>query len=137
MEGTTRCFNSQVRDKLPAMIKRVTKNTAKAYRAEGELKYVLGCPSVINDPQISQIASRAVINNFGKGSVIKLEKVTGGEDFAFYAQEALGVMAFVGIRNESKGVMHPHHHKKFNIDEDVLTIGTTLYSQFALDFLNN
>jgi len=46
-------------------------------------------------------------------------------------------MTFVGARNESKGVMYPHHHKKFNIDEDILIIGTTLYSQFALYFLKS
>ena len=137
MEGTTRCFNPQVRDKFPVMMERIIKETAKAYRAEGELEYILGNPPVINNSQISKIASQAVINNFGEGSVIKLEKITGGEDFAFYAQEVPGVMALVGARNESKGAMYPHHHKKFSIDEDALIIGTTLYSQFALDFLGN
>ena len=137
MEGTTRCFNPQVRDKFPSMIKRITKKTAEAFRAKGELEYILGSPPVINNPQISKIASQAVINNFGEESVIKLEKVTGGEDFAFYVQKIPGIMALVGARNESKGAMYPHHHKKFNIDEDALTIGTTLYSQFALDFLKS
>jgi len=137
MEGTTRSFNPQVRDKFPSMIERITKKTAEAFRAKGESEYFLGSPPVINNSQISKIASQAVINNFGEGSVIKLEKVTGGEDFALYAQKVPGVMAFVGTRNENKGVMYPHHNKNFNIDEDALTIGTTLYSQFALDFLKS
>ena len=135
MEGTTRCFNSQVRDKFPTIIKRMVEETTNAYRAKGELEYIFGHPSVINDPRISQIASRAVTDNFGEESVVKIEKVTGGEDFSFYLQKVPGVMAFVGARNESKGAMFPHHHKKFNIDEDALVVGTTLYSQFALDFL--
>lgn len=137
MEGTTRCFNPQIRDKFPSMIERIIKETAKAYRAKGKLEYILGTPPVINNFQISQIASQAIIKNFGEESVVKFEKVTAGEDFAFYAQEAPSVMALVGARNESKGAMYPHHHKKFNIDEDALIIGTTLYSQFALDLLNN
>jgi len=137
IEGTTRCFNPQIRDKFPSMIKRIIKETAKAYRAKGELEYILGTPPVINNFQISQIASQAVTKNFREESVVKFEKVSAGEDFAFYGQEAPSVMALVGARNESKGVMYPHHHKKFNIDEDALIIGTTLYSQFALDFLNN
>jgi amidohydrolase len=136
MEGTTRCFNPQVRDKFPSIIERITKKTAEAFRAKGESEYILGSPPVINNSQISKIASQAVINNFGAESVIKLEKVTGGEDFALYAQKIPGAMAFVGARNENKGAVHPHHHKKFNIDENALIIGATLYSQFALDFLN-
>jgi len=136
MEGTTRCFDPQVRNKFPSLIERITKKTAEAFRAKGESEYILGSPPVINNSQISRIASQAVINNFGAESVIKLEKVTAGEDFALYAQKIPGAMAFVGARNENKGAVHPHHHKKFNIDEDALIIGTTLYSQFALDFLN-
>ena len=135
MEGTTRCFNSQVRDKFPIMIERMIKETAKAYRAKGELEYILGAPPVINNFQISQIASQAVTKNFGEESVVKFEKVTAGEDFAFFAQEVPSVFAFVGVRNEKKGANYPHHHRKFNIDEDALVIGTSLYSQFVLDFL--
>jgi len=136
MEGTTRCFDPQVRNKFPSLLERITKKTAEAFRAKGESEYILGSPPVINNSQISRIASQAVINNFGAESVIKLEKVTAGEDFALYAQKIPGAMAFVGARNENKGAVYPHHHKKFNIDEDALIIGTTLYSQFALDFLN-
>ena len=135
MEGTTRCFNPQIRDKFPSMIERIIKETAKAYRAKGKLEYILGSPPVINNFRISQIASQSVIKNFGEESVVKFEKVTAGEDFAFYAQEVPSVFAFVGARNEKKGANYPHHHRKFNIDEDALVIGTSLYSQFVLDFL--
>lgn len=135
MEGTARCFNNQVRDNFPVMIERVTKKTAEAYRAEGELEYILLTPPLINSLEMSKIALESLIKNFGKESVVELEKVMGGEDFAFFAQEVPSVFAFVGARNEKKGANHPHHHRKFNIDEDALVIGTSLYSQFALDFL--
>jgi len=135
MEGTARCFNNQVRDNFPVMIERVTKKTAEAYRAEGELEYILLTPPLINSLEMSKIALESLIKNFGKESVVELEKVMGGEDFAFFAQEVPSVFAFVGARNEKKGANYPHHHRKFNIDEDALVIGTSLYSQFALDFL--
>ena len=109
--------------------------TVKAYRAEGELNYILGHPSVINDTQISQVAYQAITKNFKEETIVKFEKVTGGEDFSFYLQEIPGIMAFIGVRNESKDVIYPHHHKNFNIDENALIFGTTLYSQFALDYL--
>ena len=135
MEGTTRCFNLLVREKFPSIIKRIVNKTAKAYRAEGKLEYIFGHPSVINDTQMSQVASQAVIHNFGRESIVKMEKVTGGEDFSFYLQKAPGIMTFVGVRNENKDVIYPHHHKNFNIDENALIVGTTLYSQFAFDYL--
>ncbi|HAQ41169.1 MAG TPA: amidohydrolase, partial [Clostridiales bacterium] len=39
MEGTTRCFSYELRDRLPEMIKRIAKSTAETYRAEAELEY--------------------------------------------------------------------------------------------------
>ena len=135
MEGTTRCFNPLVREKFPSIIKRIVNETVKAYRAEGELNYILGHPSVINDTQISQVAYQAITKNFKEETIVKFEKVTGGEDFSFYLQEIPGIMAFIGVRNESKDVIYPHHHKNFNIDENALIVGTTLYSQFAFDYL--
>ena len=60
----------------------------------------------------------------------------GGEDFAYYCETIPGVMAFVGIKNPEKGIDYPHHHEKFNIDEDALTVGVSLYAQFAVDYLN-
>jgi len=42
----------------------------------------------------------------------------------------------LGTFNKEKGIIYPHHHNQFNIDEDVLPIGTALYAQFAFDFLN-
>lgn len=45
-------------------------------------------------------------------------------------------MAFLGGGNEAKNTTYPHHHEKFDIDEDVLPLGTSLYTQFAIDFLN-
>jgi len=136
MEGTTRCFSNQVRDNFPVMIERVTKKTAEAYRAEGELEYILLTPPLINDLEMSRIALQSLIKNFGKESAVELGKIMGGEDFAFFAQKIPGVFAFVGAGNEKKGANYPHHHRKFNIDEDALIIGTSLYGQFALDFLN-
>jgi amidohydrolase len=135
MEGTARCFNNQVRDNFPVMIERVTKKIAEAYRAEGELEYILLTPPLINSLEMSKIALESLIKNFGKESVVELEKVMAGEDFAFFAQKVPGVFVFVGARNEKKGANYPLHHRKFNIDEDALVIGTSLYSQFALDFL--
>jgi metal-dependent amidase/aminoacylase/carboxypeptidase family protein len=45
-------------------------------------------------------------------------------------------MAFLGGGNKEKNCAYPQHHEKFDIDEDVLPIGSSLYAQFALDFLN-
>jgi metal-dependent amidase/aminoacylase/carboxypeptidase family protein len=41
-------------------------------------------------------------------------------------------MAFIGVRNESRGACFAHHHPRFNIDEDALYRGAALHVGYAL-----
>ncbi|ABR49091.1 amidohydrolase [Alkaliphilus metalliredigens QYMF] len=137
LSGTTRCFKNKIRDMLPSVMERIVKNTAASYRAEATLKYTPGTPPTINDPTCAKIAAGSVEKILGENGVVEMEKTTGGEDFALFLNKAPGVMAFVGMRNEEKDACYAHHHERFNMDEDALEIGTALYVQYALDFLNN
>lgn len=136
LEGTTRCFNPEIREKFPKIMERIIKNTAASYRADAILEYTFGTPPTINDEPSSERAAKAVEKLCGSQAVSLMEKVTGGEDFAVYLKKAPGIIAFVGVRNEDKGCNYPQHHERFNIDEDALEMGAALYAQYAIDFLN-
>lgn len=136
LAGTARCFDPEIRKKIPEAIERISKGVADSYRATAELDYTHGTPATINDRESSQIAEKAVEKILGKDGNIEFDKTPGGEDFAFFLEKAPGALAFVGIRNEEKGAKYPHHHDKFNMDEDALEIGSMLYVQYALDFLD-
>ena len=133
--GTTRCFNPDVRNKFPEMIKRIAIDTASAYRSTAEVEYNFSTPIVINDANCSKIAEKS-LDKIGAKS-ITIEKITAGEDFAEYLNRAPGIIALVGVRNEAKGACYPQHHPMYTVDEDALEIGTALYAQYALDFLNS
>ncbi|TCO76887.1 M20 family metallopeptidase [Marinisporobacter balticus] len=136
LEGTTRCFDTEVNNSFEERIKRVAENTAKSYRAEVDFSYKQVVIPTINDPNMSFIAQRSVEKICGKDAIGIYEKTTGGEDFPYYTQKAPGVFAFVGTKNEDKLENYPHHHPKFDIDEDALEVAAALYAQFAFDFLN-
>jgi len=136
LEGTTRCFSMEVNDAFEEMITRVAENTAKSYRAEVQIDYKQLVIPTINDPEMSSIAQGAVEKISGKDALITYEKTTGGEDFSFFTQNVPGAFAFVGSKNENKLEYFPHHHPKFDIDEDALETASALYAQFAVDFLN-
>lgn len=133
--GTTRSFNPSVRNKFPEIIKRIAEDTAKAYRAEAEVEYEFGTPVLINDSKCSKIAEESLIQIGAKS--INIEKITAGEDFAEYLNIVPGIIALVGVRNETKGACYPQHHPMYTVDEDALEIGTALYAQYAKDFLNH
>ncbi len=123
LEGTTRSFNQDIQNRFPDRIRRIVDDVASSFNAKAEVDYTIGSLSCINHPALSQIA---------KAGITKLY----GEDFAYLIQTVPGIIVFLGGGNKAKNTTYPHHHEKFNIDEDALPVGTSLYAQFALDFLN-
>lgn len=136
MEGTTRCYSMDVNNAFEGQIKRIVEMTAQAYRAEARLEYTQMTIPTINDPMMSAIAAESSKKLVGEEGVITFEKTSGGEDFAFFSEYAPSAFAFVGSKNTGKLDNYPHHHPKFDIDEDALGISAGLYTQFALDFLS-
>ncbi|WP_338947076.1 amidohydrolase [Fusobacterium canifelinum] len=137
LEGTIRSFSDEVWKKVPEQIERVVKNTAAAYDAKVEINLVRATPPLVNNQGISDILKASAIKLYGEEVVTKYEKTPGGEDFAYFTQAVPGALAFVGIRNDEKGINSPHHNETFDMDEDALEIGANLYAQFAIDFLNS
>lgn len=135
LEGTTRCFSHEVNDGFEAQIRRISENIAQSYRASAKLDYEQLVIPTINDPLLADIASRSVDTLFGPEAKYTVPQNTGGEDFSYYAKYAPALFAFVGSKNTAKLECFPHHHPKFDFDEDALGISAGLYAQFALDFL--
>lgn len=77
-------------------------------------------------------AGREVLKEEG---VIELQPAMVGEDFSFYQQQAPGAFIFVGIGNPEKGLVYPHHHPKFDMDEEGLRIGMEVMARTAVKLL--
>lgn len=136
LEGTTRCFSHEIRKSLPLAIERIVKNTAASFRAQADIDYIPISPPLINDGLIAQIAANSLQKLYGDNMTGDIEKVMGGEDFAYLCETIPGAMVFVGSGNKEKQTDYPLHNEKFRIDEDVLPTGAAIHAQFALDFLN-
>jgi len=55
----------------------------------------------------------------------------GGEDFAYFAQRAPGLLIRLGIRSEAAGSIHPGHSPEFRVDEAALDFGIETLVAFA------
>ena len=136
LEGNLRTFNLEIRNEYRNIIERIASNTAKAFRAEAEIvDYTFGTPPVINPEEGAAFARQTAVKLFGEGCLGEMQRVMAGEDFAIFMEKVPGVFAFVGAGNPDKNCNFPHHHGKFNIDEDALTPTVALYAQYAMDFL--
>ena len=131
--GTIRTFNEKVRDYIVDRMKQITEGYANSMRCKGEFNLTMeNIPPTINDSKLAEFG-REVLKDLGK--IEKPDQTLGAEDFSFYTRKAPGLFILLGIRNEKKGIVYPHHHPKFNVDERVLWMGSAIHSLLAYNFL--
>lgn len=90
---------------------------------------------VINDRACAALARQAMGETLGADCLTEAEPWMASESFAKFLHRWPGVFAFIGIRNEEKGVGAEHHSPAFDIDEDVLWQGSAAAASYALAFL--
>lgn len=92
---------------------------------------------VRNDAQAAQFARGVMVEEFGKDKVVIPEPWMASESFAGYLAQWPGVFAFLGMKNDEKGVGAAHHNEYFDIDEDVLAQGAAGSVAYAINYLNS
>lgn len=136
LTGTVRTFDNTTRDTVEAGISSYAQSLAQAWGATAEVNYERLIDFVDNDEASALLAQNVVKEAFGEENLIHNPPTMGGEDFGVFSQNVSGAFATVGSRNPDKGTDFPHHHAKFNVDEDALKTGAELYAQYALAYLN-
>jgi amidohydrolase len=127
MVGTIRTLDPVVRKRVPELMERVIKGVTQAHGASYEFRYKPGYRPVINDEEVTREIEETVKDVFGEDTLEIMPPNMGGEDFSAYQQRAPGTFFFVGAGNEEKGIVHPHHHPRFTIDEDALGYGVKMF----------
>ncbi|MNM68380.1 putative hydrolase YxeP [compost metagenome] len=123
--GTVRCFNEETRDFIRDRIYALAECTAAAYGAKAMINYTMSYPCLVNhNDEFQRFYS---VGAAQAGLVPEVTpKIMPAEDFAYYLQHVPGCFMLVGAGNESKGILHPHHHPKFDIDEEAMLYGASL-----------
>ncbi len=135
LEGTIRTFDPAVRAAIPMVMARIIGGVTAAHGATYELSIDRGYHSVVNDERASDLLRRAVVRALGAGVLVEAVPTMGGEDFSAYQQATPGSFFYIGARNEERGIVHPHHHECFDLDERALDYGTRIFVAAALEHL--
>ena len=137
IEGTIRALEEDVRQELARRIKEVAEATARTFRGEVEYEMIWGAPPVISDPEMAALAADCAREVVGESRVIDRVDAPnmGGEDFAYFLNQVPGAFMFLSSSNPEKHTDVPHHNPRFNVDEDVLWIGSAMFVKIAERFL--
>mgnify|MGYP002654368197 FL=1 len=137
LAGTVRTFEPTLRDSVPATMERVIRGIAEAFGATVAFHYERGYRPVVNDRALAERLHQVVARTFGADTLVDLRPTMGGEDFSAYQQRAPGVFAFVGAGNVETGIVHPHHHPRFDVDERALDVGLRYLTAATIDLLSD
>ncbi len=131
LEGTIRTLNNDVRAEVPKKMENLVKGIAESYGGHAEFTYQPAYPVLVNNPEVTEIAHRAVHKFLAPENIKFLEQPDmGGEDFAYIAQAVPSTFMYVGIM-EDKPISH--HHPDFHFDDKHLKVLSELMVQCVLE----
>jgi amidohydrolase len=133
--GTIRSHNPELREVLPRRIKEILDGLVSGMRGSYELTLMSKFPATINDEKMTAFVVNVAEELLGKDKLQLMKPLMGSEDFSYYLEKIPGTLVFLGVENKEKGIIYPQHHPKFNIDEDVLPVGTALHVSVAMEYL--
>jgi len=137
LQGTMRAYSKEHREKLIRRISEVASGVASAMGATCDVKVFNGCPPCTNDAAMTEVVQKAAVESVGADKVDNGEEImtTGSDDMAYFLNAVPGCYFIVGAKNAEKGANYPHHHPRFNVDEDAMPIGVEVLTRAALEFL--
>ncbi|QKG85195.1 amidohydrolase [Kroppenstedtia pulmonis] len=135
LTGTVRTFDPEIRQFIQHRIKEVAEQTCSMFGARCRFKYDRGYPPVMNDQWETQRMEKVARRILGNDQVKEIQPVMAGEDFAYYLQKRPGAFCFVGAGNREKGITFPHHHPRFDLDEQGMKVAAELMMETALSRL--
>jgi amidohydrolase len=133
--GTIRSHKPELREGLPRRIKEILGGLVSGMRGSYEFNLMSKFPATINNEEMTAFVVKVGKEILGEDKLFLLRPLMGSEDFSFYLERVPGTLVFLGAENKEKGIIYPHHHPKFNIDEDILPVGTALHVAVAFQSL--
>ena len=149
MGGSVRTFDEQTRTFVKQRITEIATGIAKAFRAEAEVVFGSGCPTLVNDKELSRCSQTYIRELLGDERVFsaaalaamqednKSSKTAGSEDFAYVSQEVPSIMLALASGQPERGYRYAQHHPMVTFDEQVLPIGSAVYAYTALRWLED
>ena len=145
MGGTIRTYDEETRTFIKNRMIEIAQNIAIAFRATAEVTFGSGCPTLVNDEDLSKSAEKYTEELLGKEmafSVAKLSsmggqssKSAGSEDFAYISHKVPTIMIALAAGQAENGYSYPQHHPKVKFDEDAIPFGSSIYAYVAMKWL--
>ena len=143
MGGTIRTYDEKTRAYLKERMTAIAQSIAEAFRASAEVSFGSGCPTLVNDKDLSEKVTGYLKDLLGANRAFTTAELNGGkpargggsEDFAYVSHEVPSLMLALAAGEPSKGYPYPQHHPKVKFDERVLSTGAAVFVDCAIQYM--
>jgi len=133
LHATLRTLYPGTRDRFRSRITALSEGIARAMGGDVSVKINPGYCACVNHSEEADRVLRIAARLFGEEKTRLLQNSSmGGEDFAFYLQEAPGAIYLLGCGSKAS-----LHNEAFTLDEDCLSTGVAMQVALVLDSLGN
>lgn len=137
LKGSVRSYDLKTQQFLRKRIEEISQLTAQTFRASAEMRWLNGCPTLVNEPELVAEAENWLSETLGKDYVLTTDQLSSGnarsvgsEDFSYISQQVPSLM----LAMAAGGVTDlPLHHPKIIFNEEALPYGAAAYAGFALE----
>ncbi len=136
LRGTVRTFNRETHATIPEMIERVIRGVCASMGATYEFDYIRHTLPLVNNQEMCSLVADCAAEVVGPDNIVIDERTMGGEDMCYFLERVPGCYFFLGTRNDERGLVHPHHSARFDIDESALELGVEIMTRVARRYLN-
>jgi amidohydrolase len=132
LRGSVRSFSQAVREAAVKRMEQIVKGITEAHGAAYSFDYRYGYASVVNDEQVTRAVEELIVEEWGEQALLRMPPMMGGEDFSAFSARVPSCYICLGAGNAEKGIVYPHHHPRFTVDEDALRDGVALFVRGVL-----
>jgi len=130
LAGTVRTFNPEIRTLIEGEMKRIVEGTALSNDCTIGINYQRGYPTVVNHENETLFLKTVAEEVLGADKVLETNPHMGGEDFGYFLEKVPGTFFFTGAKPAEP---YPHHHPKFDFDENAMLTAAKLLGAAAID----
>lgn len=134
LKGTVRSYNNELHRLIYRRILEMATRMADAFSCTATMETIAIIAAVNNAPEPTAIVRQAATQIMGANNIDE-RRTMASEDMGYILEEVPGCYFFIGAGNEELGLVYPHHHPKFDIDERAMIHGVAIMAEAVAHYV--
>ena len=135
--GTIRTFNQQVREHAKRRFIEIVNGMCATFGGHADIEWTTEMAPTINDPAVTPELLGYIRELVGEENMAEVPASMGSEDFSEVLLNVPGSYLNLSFGSKEEGYLFGGHPPKIRHNEDALPIGSAIYAQVAIEWLQH